>query len=162
MELALGDRAVAEEADRDVALAFDLRGERGARRDRQSAADDAVRAEHAHREVGDVHRAALAFAVAVDAPEQLGHHALHVRALGDAVAVAAVRAGHPIGVRQVGAHADGDGFLADIGVHGAVDLACRPQLDRELVELADQDHLAQHLDQVRCAHWRIPSGRTVQ
>ena len=149
MELALGGGAVAEEADGHVALALELGGQRRPAGDRQPAADDAVGAQHPHREVGDVHGAALALAVAVGAAEQLGHHAPDVGALGDAVAVAAVGAGDAIARRQVRAHPDRDRLLAHVGMHRAVDLAGHPQLDGPLVELPDQDHRAQHLDQLR-------------
>src|SRR4029077_5027916 len=57
------------------------------------AADDAVGAEHALGQVGDVHRAALAVAAAGLAAVDLGHHLADVHALGDAVAVAAMGAG---------------------------------------------------------------------
>ncbi len=44
-------------------------------------------------------------------------------ALGQGVAVAAVGAEHGVVGAQVGADADGDGLLADVGVAGAVDEA---------------------------------------
>ena len=94
---------------------------RGADRDRDAAGDDAVGAEHADREVGDVHRAALALAVAVDPSEQLGHHAADVAAFRDAMAVAAMGAGDPVCTRQRLADADGDRLLAeDAGIRGVV------------------------------------------
>src|SRR5262249_29595230 len=105
----------------------------------------------------DVHRAALALAVAVDAAEELRHHALDVGALGDAVAVSAMRAGHAVGGREVCANADGDRFLSDVWMNGAVDLSCCPQLERELVELPDQNHLAQHLDEIGRFRTHLPS-----
>ena len=92
VEQALAERAVAEEADRDLAGAALLGRERGAGRDPGRAADDRVRAEVAVGVVGDVHRAALAAAVAGLLAEQLGEHPADVGALGQAVAVAAVRA----------------------------------------------------------------------
>ena len=52
--------AVAEERDADAAVALELGRQRGAADQRRPAADDAVRAEHALGQVGDVHRAALA------------------------------------------------------------------------------------------------------
>ena len=145
VELALRDRAVAEEAHRHVALAVELGGERGAARDGQPTAHDAVGAQHADGEVGDVHRPALALAVAVDAAEQLGHHAPDVGALGDAVPVAPVVARHAVSRGQARAHAGGDGLLAHVGMHGPVDLAGHAQRDGPLVELADEDHRAEHL-----------------
>src|SRR5262249_37527304 len=104
-----------------------------------------VGAQHAHGKVGDVHGAALALAVAVDPAEQLGHHPPDVGALGDAVAVAAVGAGHAIGDGERRADADGDRLLTHVGRDRAVDLAGEPQLDGALVELADHDHRPQHL-----------------
>src|SRR5690606_21618641 len=90
------------------------------------------------------------------------HHALDVRALRDAVTVAAMGAGHPVGIREVGADADCDGFLADIRMYGAIDLARGAQLDRELVEFADEDHRAQHRDEIGrfVSHARPPSDET--
>ena len=67
--------------------------ERRAADERRAGADDAVGAEHALRQVGDVHRAALAAAEPVLLAEDLVHHAVDVAALGDAVAVAAMRRG---------------------------------------------------------------------
>ena len=53
-------RAVAEEADRDLAGLAVLRGPRRPQRDRQVGADDRVRAHRAVLDAGQVHRAALA------------------------------------------------------------------------------------------------------
>ena len=58
------DRAVAEHAGRDRVGLLHLQALRGADRDRDAARDHAVRAEHADGKVRDVHRAALAAAVA--------------------------------------------------------------------------------------------------
>ena len=60
--------------------------------ERRPAADDAVGAEHAAVEIGDVHRSALAAAQPALFGEQLLHHQDRVAALGDAVAVAAMGA----------------------------------------------------------------------
>jgi hypothetical protein len=150
VELALRGGAVAEEAGGHAALALDLGGERRAAGDGQPPAHDAVRAQHAHREVGDVHGAALPLGVAVHAAEELGHHAPDVGALGDAVAVAAVGARHAVPGREARADADGHRLLADVGMHGPVDLAGDAELDGALVELADQDHGAEHPDELRC------------
>ena len=53
-------------------------------------------------DIGDVHRAAAAAAIAVFLAEELGEHALRIGALGDAVAVAAMRRGDLVVVAQVG------------------------------------------------------------
>jgi hypothetical protein len=65
----------------------------------------------AHREVGDVHGAALALVVARGAAEQLAHHARGVRPLGQGVAVAAVGGGQQVFALQVEAHPCGHGLL---------------------------------------------------
>ena len=107
--------------------------------------DDPVGAEHADAEIGDVHRAALALAVAGLPPVELGHHAVEVGALGDAVAVAAMRRDDPVAAIERGADADGDRLLADVAVHDAVDLAGEIIGRGALLEAADGEHLAQHL-----------------
>src|SRR6185437_8612348 len=103
-------------ADRDAVGAERLRREPRAGRDARGAADDRVRAEVAVRMVGDVHRAALAAAIALLLAEQLAVHATHVGALRDAVAVAAVRGGNRVVLPQCGADADRDRLFADVQV----------------------------------------------
>ena len=92
--------------------------------------------------------AALALAVAVAPPEQLGHHPVDVGALGDAVAVAAMVADDPIGQPQVGADPDRDGLLPDVRMHDAVDAVVEAELQGQLLEAADHHHLAVHLDRL--------------
>src|SRR5206468_5370155 len=91
VELALGGRAVTKEAHGDVAGALELGGEGCPAGNRQATSDDAIGAQHPHREVRDVHGATLALAIAIHPPEQLGHHAPDVRPFRDAVPVSAVR-----------------------------------------------------------------------
>ena len=114
VEGAFVDRAVAEERNGDVFGLPELLRERGADRDRRTAADDAVCAEHAELHVADVHAAAFAFAVAGGAAVELREHAVELAAFGDQVAVAAMRAGDLIVVRQMHHHAGGDRFLTDV------------------------------------------------
>ena len=90
MDDALVGSAVAEERERHLVRALDLRGERRAGADGHARGDDPVAPEDVEVERRDVHRAAQAPAVAVHAPHQLGHHAVHPGALGDRVAVAPV------------------------------------------------------------------------
>ena len=118
---ALVGRAVTGEAHRDAAVSLILRRERCSDRDRRSAADDAVGADDADVEVGDVHRATLAVAVPGRFAEQLGEHQPHVATLGDAVTVAAVSAGDRVVGPEVGADADGHRLLASVEVHRAGD-----------------------------------------
>src|SRR3954454_244412 len=112
----LAERAFTEEAHRDLVGAAVLRAERGTRRDAGGAPDDRVRAEIAVLVVGDVHRAALAAAVAGLLAEQLREHAPDVGALRETVAVTAMRGRDPVVLPERAAHADGDRLLADVEV----------------------------------------------
>ena len=147
-EGALVDRAVAEEAGDDRVQALQPQPQRRARCDPEPAPDDTIRAEHADREVGDVHRPALAVARARGSPEQLGHHRLDRDALGDRVAVAAVGRGDPVGRTQRGTRPDGNSLLPDRGVGGAPDAAHLDHQGNERVELADADHAPIEVDGV--------------
>ena len=138
---ALVATAITAEGDGDLAIAAGLAGDGGADRDRRSATDDGVGPEHALRHVGDVHRAALALAEAVTAAVDLEHHARHIAALGDAVAMAPMGARDPVGIAQVLADADRDGFLAGIKVREPRDLAGLDLDVQSLLELADGLHL---------------------
>ena len=115
--------------------------------DRRTAADDAVRAEHAELHVADVHAAAFAFAVAGGAAEQFGEHAIELAAFRDEVTVTAVRAGDLVVVGQVHHHAGGDRFLTYIKVQGAGNLAGFHQLAGFFLEDADADHAAVNIEQ---------------
>jgi len=118
------DRAVAEEAGDDgVMTALEAETLSGADSDRDAARDDAVGAQHADIEIGDVHGAALATAGAGGAAEQLAHHRRGVGPFGDGVAVATMRAGDVVGALDVSADARRDPFLADREVERAGDLA---------------------------------------
>ena len=134
--------AVAAEGDRDRALAVELGRQARAHRQGRAGADDAVGAQHALADVGDVHRTGPALAQAVAPAVDLQHHPLHVAALGDAVAVAAVGRDDIVVVGQVFAHADRDGFLAAIEVGEAGDFALGDLGVKPLLELADRLHLA--------------------
>ena len=70
-----------------------------------------------------MHAAAAAVRAAGRAAEQLGDQLPRRHALGQRVAVAAVRAEDHVVGAQVGADADGDRLLADVGVAGPVDQA---------------------------------------
>ena len=142
MEGALVGRAVAEEGQRHPGSLLLLEGQRRADRDGDAAGHDAVGAQDAQVEVGHVQRAALAAAVAGGARGQLGHHVLRVAALGDQVAVPAVRAGDHVVRLQRGARADRGGLLAHAGMDEAGDQPGAPFVDGAQLELAHQEHLA--------------------
>src|SRR4029453_7003962 len=119
VEEALPQRAFAEEADRDAILLEILRRKRCTSRDAGAAADDGVRPEVAGCRVGDVHRAALALAVAGFLAEQFSEHQIRRRAFGQAVPVTPVGAGDVVVSPQRLAHADGNRFLTDVQVREA-------------------------------------------
>src|SRR5580704_18649683 len=75
MECACGDRPVAEEGDHDVATATSAKRVRGADRDRQARADDAVSAEDPKSGIRDVHRPSAALARAGGLAHQLSENA---------------------------------------------------------------------------------------
>src|SRR5205085_11875790 len=103
---------VAEERHAHPAGALELGGQGRPADQRRAAADDAVGAEHALGQVGDVHGTALAVAAARLAAVDLGHHLADLHALGDAVAVAAVGAGDGVAAVEIAADADRRGLLA--------------------------------------------------
>ena len=88
--------------------------ERRAGGDARAAADDRVRAEVAGVGIGDVHRAALAFAVAGFLAEELREHPVGRRAFGEAMSVPAVRARDEVVLAKRFADAAGDRFLTYI------------------------------------------------
>ena len=84
---------------------------------------------------------------AVALAEQLRHQRLGRHALGERMAVAAMRAGDPVGPAQMRADADRRRFLADIEMQEAGRLAAAAGGLRHLLEAAEQHHLlveAQH------------------
>src|SRR5438270_10068699 len=153
----LAERALSEEAHRDLVAAAPFCRERGAGRDPGGAADDRVRAEIAVLVIGDVHRAALPTAVTRLLAEQLGEHAAHLRTLGETVTVAAVRGRDPVLAAEGCAHADRDRLLADVEMCETGHLRASIQLVRLLLEQADQGHAAIHLERAVRADLRVGS-----
>ena len=141
MQHALVGSAVAEESHGDPLVAvLELGGECGADGQRDASGDDAVGAQHALAHIGDMHRAALALVGAGGAPEELGHHALGVNALGDAVAVSPVGAADVIVIGEVGANAGGDGLLPGGRMHGGGHAALAGFRYAALLKVADGLH----------------------
>ena len=115
---------------------------RGADRDGQARGDDAIGAQHADREIGDVERAALALAGAAGAPEQLRQHGAGVGPFGDGVAVTAMGGRDQILAHEMNADAGGDGLLTDREVDRALDVALLMRALCRLLEGADPRHRA--------------------
>ena len=144
MERAGVRRAIAEKRDRDRALALHLRRQTRASDDRDPAGDNAVGAEHADRKIGDMHRAALALAIAGLSAVELGHHAVEVGALGDAVAMAAMGRNDPVALAKRRTDADRDRLLAYVAVDDAVDFAGEIVGRGALLETPDRQHRPKH------------------
>ena len=125
---------------------------RGTVGDRKPGGHDAVRAEDAQPGVGDVHGPAATSVGSLVLGHQLGEHAQRVQALGQAVAVAAVRRGDHVVAPQGPARPDGGRLLADGEVHEAGDQTVAVEVGHALLEPADEQHLALHLDQVVAGH----------
>ena len=91
------------------------------------------------------------------------HHADHVAALGDRVAVAAMGRGDVVLGPEMRAHADRGGFLAGIEMDKAGDAAFRELLLHPLLEAADRGHVAIGADQLLAAqlHGVLPGIRCV-
>ena len=87
--------------------------------------------------VGNVHGAAVAAAIARFLLEEFGDHALHVRAPGNAVAMAAMGGGNIVAFLEGSTDAGRDAFLAEIGVEVATDQALAVELDAFGFEDAD-------------------------
>ena len=140
VERAVVRRAVPEERHAHP-VGFEQHG-RVAAAGRQGDArpDDAAGAHEADLGLEQVHRAAAAARAAGGAAHHLGDQFARRHALGQGMAVAAVRAEHGVIVAQVRAHARRHRLLADVGMHAAVDFARRVELDQLLLGAADEQH----------------------
>src|SRR5262245_5938572 len=145
VKLPLRYRAVAEVADDDLVTALILDGEAHAHRDRQVRADDGVTAEEVDALVEEVHRAAFAAREPIAPAVELGHGALGIRALGQAVAVLAIGGDRVVIRPKRGRRADRDRFLADVEMQESADLAEGIRLRGLLLETADEEHVGQEL-----------------
>ena len=74
--------------------------------------------------------------------EQLHHHADDIAALGDAVAMAAMRARDVVVRPEMAANADRRGFLAGVEMHEARDMSLGEFVLYALLEPADRNHVA--------------------
>ena len=132
--------AVPEKRHHHLALAPHFGCQRRPRADRHGRRDDPVGSQDVEVQIGDVHRAPQAAAVAGLAPHQLGHHFPDAGPLGDAMAVAAVSAADEIVRAQVQAGPGGDGLLAHVAVGGSLHQPALEQFGGLLLEPADAVH----------------------
>ena len=134
--------AVTEEGNGDLLLPPVFGGEGRPGADVDGRAHDPVGAQHAVGHVGDVHGAALAAAVAVDAAVELGEHALGVAAPGQQVAVAAVAGDDVVVVGEHGHDAGRYRFLSAVEVQEAGHASFEERLVGVLLEGPDAHHAA--------------------
>src|SRR5262249_1976301 len=138
VEVADAHRALAEEDHRDPIVAAVLRRERGARRDGDMAAYDAVAAEHVVLFVQEVHAAAEAVGAAGPLAEELGHRSPRAHARGERQTVIAVGSQHVVVGAKRGARTAGDRLLPDVQVEEAADLSLRVGARRLFFEATDE------------------------
>src|SRR5919197_279516 len=131
---------IAEKTHGDLIGAPHLEGEGRARGDRDARADDAIGPQDAQLQVGDMHRPALPLAVARLLAVELRHHAVEAGALGDDIAMAAMRAGDIIVGAEMGAHPRRHRLLADRDMQKTGEPPLLKQLHDPLLERPDADH----------------------
>jgi hypothetical protein len=131
---------VAEEGDAHAFHTLEGRRPRVAERQRQVAGDDPGRGREADVRRGDVHRAALAAAVAGRPSGQLGHEASRISPLGQGMGVGPVPAEHPVARIEPADGTHGAALLADPQVEQSPDPALRVERRGGLLEGADPPH----------------------
>ena len=151
-EGALVRAAVTGERDADLVGATHLGRQADPADQRRATAHNAVGAQHAGGQVGDVHRSALALAGAGGLAVQLGHHGHHVAALRDGVPMAAVGAGDVVGGGQDVANPGRHRLLAGIQVNKAGHLPGLEFLVDALLEVTDRSHGPIRLEQFCCGN----------
>jgi hypothetical protein len=102
-----------------------------------------VTAHEVQAHVEQVHRAALALRAAGGLPVELRHHRARGYAARERLAVLAVGADHVVVGAERGERAHRQRLLADVEVTEAADLPEAVRLARLLLEVADQEHLAE-------------------
>src|SRR6516164_2799404 len=144
VERPLAERAFPEEADRHLPGLQALGRERGARGDARASAYNGVGSQVAGGRIGDVHRAALAFAVARFSAQQFGEHPVRRSAFGQTMAVAPVRAGDVVVRRESLADANGHALFPDIQMSQARHQGAGVKVVDLLFKRANREHPPVH------------------
>ena len=139
-------RPVPEERDRDVVGAPHLGRPGRAVRGAEVRADDGVGAHHALRDVGQVHRAALAAEDPVLPAEELGHRRPRIHAARERVRMATVGGERVVAGTQDRAEPGGDRLHAEREVRRALHEVLQEQVVGALAELPQQLQGAVHAD----------------
>jgi hypothetical protein len=148
-------RAVAEKDHGYPILPQKLAGERSTGPQGRGSPYYTVATQHAQREVRDVHGAPEAFAVACPAAQELGHHQVHARPLGEYVTVTAMMTCHVVVRAQHRTGSYRHSLLAYGAVSRSLYLVGFEQLLHLLLEKPDADHggveLQPQVREVRCS-----------
>jgi len=148
VELAFGDRALAKEAGGDIGLVLHLIRQGQAHRQGQVGTDDGVPAVEAGGAIEQVHGAAAAAGAALQLAVHLRHDHVGADPARQGVPVLAVGGDHGVLGGERLHHTHGNGFFADVQVQETADLGRLVQLGGFFFVAPDQDHLAQHIEQV--------------
>src|SRR3990170_5160578 len=151
--------AVAEEHHGELAFLLLLGGEGSAKSKWNGATDDSGGGDESTFFGGDVHRAALAGAVAGGAAGDLRHQAIDIRALGDGVAVRTMAAENIVIGLELRASTDSGSLLADAEMDQALNLTGGVERGNFFFKRADEPHPAQEFRQLclivfLCRHTR--------
>src|SRR5580658_10089427 len=141
---ALTERALTEKANSDLSGFQGLGGKRGAGGNAHASRNDRVRAQIAGRGIGDVHRTAFPAAVSGFFSQQFGNHQFRGGAFGEAVAMAAMRAGYVVVRAKRFANAHGNGFFADVKMRQAWHQRACVQFIHIFFKQTDGHHLTVH------------------
>ncbi|MBS1253601.1 MAG: hypothetical protein MAG451_02653 [Anaerolineales bacterium] len=147
MEVTRVGRPIAEEAQHDLIQPLQLPAEAGSHGQRYAAGYDSVGAQAPQIQVGHVHGAAAPATDARILAQQLGHHGVHILALGDSMAMTAMGGGDVVIGPESGNRSDRHRLFADVEVHRPVDLAGEVELMRRLLKCPNQIHLTQQFDE---------------
>src|SRR5271167_4317877 len=101
-----------------------------------------------------MHRTAFAAACASRLAVDLGHHFLHVDALGDAMAVPSVGGGDSVAIVEMHHDAGGRGFFTCVEMNESRDVAAREIDVQTLLEFADRAHHAVRIEELLLAQWK--------
>ncbi len=107
-----------------------------------------------------MHGAAHALANARLLRIDLRHHRVQIPALGEIVPMTAVGTGDHVGIAQMRADTGGDGFLADIKVHGPWYVAGLVLLTQPLFSTPDQQHPLVQSEQLTPGRTGVAHGHT--
>ena len=153
MKLTFVARAIAEENHDDSIARFQLSGQCSTDCYGETGAYYTVCPQHTDAEIGDMHGAALTFAVAGLPPVNLRHHAPDVCPFRYAVAVPPVIAHDAVVKPQVLANTHRHCFLTDVRMDEPGNSTRRVFLGNSFLEAADGQHFCVHANEIVPGCW---------